>query len=501
MRLDKLFKLQFLIPILSIALRLIPGARTVDDAFITFRYAQNLLAGNGMVYNPGEWILGTTTPLFAVLIAAVGSIAGGVHASFPQIAVVISAIADGLSCIVIIRLSSNLGFRRAGIAAALIWAAAPMSVTFAIGGMETSVFILLMLATFYMHSNNQPVLAALFSALCLLTRPDALLFLLPLGLERMVRFFRSSSRSFPLLEITSFLIPIVIWIAISWFYYGDPIPRSMAAKSAAYHLAPEAGFVRLLQHYATPFLSNLVFGWFSIAVGLVLYPTLFIIGWRRIIRDRTHIWPLAAYPIFYMIVFSIANPLIFRWYLAPPLPMYFLGIFIGIEAIGRDIRSTLPLTLCAVLAFGFTLNGWTLRPDHGPERPAPKMAFIELEEVYKQVAADLQGQIREHQTLAAGDIGVLGYYTGARILDTVGLISPESEVFYPLPDEFYIINYAIPPDLINQEKPDFLVVLEVYGRNGLFVDPLFQDEYGLTNKIQTDLYGSDGMLVFMRNEN
>jgi hypothetical protein len=35
-----------------------------------------------------------------------------------------------------------------------------MSVTFAIGGMETSVFILLMTATLYFHSSGRPVAAA-----------------------------------------------------------------------------------------------------------------------------------------------------------------------------------------------------------------------------------------------------------------------------------------------------------------------------------------------------
>jgi hypothetical protein len=334
-RLNKFFKPQFLIPLLAIALRLIPGARTVDDAFITFRYAQNLIAGNGLVYNPGEWVLGTTTPLYAVLIAAIGSITGGIQAPYPEIAVVISVIADAISCLIIIRLSTNLGYRRAGIAASLIWAAAPMSVTFAIGGMETSLFILLMLGTFYMHSNNQPVLAAFIGSLSLLTRPDALLFLLPLGLERAYRIFRSHKRRLPLAEIAAFVIPVLIWAVISTIYYGDPLPRSMAAKAVAYHLPPEAGIVRLLQHYATPFFSHLVFGTFSIAIGIILFPTLFMIGWWKIIRDRTSIWPLAIYPILYLFVFSIANPLIFRWYLTPPLPLYFLGIFIGIEVLGR----------------------------------------------------------------------------------------------------------------------------------------------------------------------
>ena len=48
-----------------------------DDAFITFRYARNLAEGLGLVYNPGaEWepVLGTTTPLFALLLAGVAKL-------------------------------------------------------------------------------------------------------------------------------------------------------------------------------------------------------------------------------------------------------------------------------------------------------------------------------------------------------------------------------------------------------------------------------------------
>jgi hypothetical protein len=43
-----------------------------DDAFITYRYAQNLLAGRGFVFNRGEAVLGTTAPLHGLLIGALG---------------------------------------------------------------------------------------------------------------------------------------------------------------------------------------------------------------------------------------------------------------------------------------------------------------------------------------------------------------------------------------------------------------------------------------------
>jgi arabinofuranosyltransferase len=41
-----------------------------DDAFISFRYAANLSAGNGMVFNPGERVEGMSNPLWTALLGA-----------------------------------------------------------------------------------------------------------------------------------------------------------------------------------------------------------------------------------------------------------------------------------------------------------------------------------------------------------------------------------------------------------------------------------------------
>ena len=41
-----------------------------DDAYITYRYARNLATGHGFVYNLGDLYLGTTTPLYTLLLAA-----------------------------------------------------------------------------------------------------------------------------------------------------------------------------------------------------------------------------------------------------------------------------------------------------------------------------------------------------------------------------------------------------------------------------------------------
>ena len=41
--------------------RLLAG-RSFDDFYITYRYAWNLAAGRGFVFNPGERVFGTTAP-------------------------------------------------------------------------------------------------------------------------------------------------------------------------------------------------------------------------------------------------------------------------------------------------------------------------------------------------------------------------------------------------------------------------------------------------------
>ena len=100
--------------------------------------------------------------------------------------------------------------------------------------------------------------------------------------------------------------------------------------------------------------------------------------------------------------------------------------------------------------------------------------------------------------MAAGDVGVLGFYTNDKILDTVGLNSAQAMKYYPLDPKYYTINYSIPPRLILDSLPDYIVILEVYGREGLLKDPQFWQDYRLVQKIPTDIYGSDGMLIFTR---
>ncbi|MBI3158847.1 MAG: hypothetical protein HYZ26_04540 [Chloroflexi bacterium] len=508
-----------LLALLAFGLRLLPGARTIDDAYITFRYVRNLLAGEGLVYNPGERVLGTTTPLYALVMAGLAAPLGGARADFPAIALAFNALLDAASCVLLALIGRRLGVGTAGWAAGLAWAIAPYSVTFAIGGLETSLVVLLLVGAWAAYLYPHYLLAALAAGLALLARPDTLLLVAPLALDRL--FFDPKRRGVRLSarEFAAFLLPGLAWGAFAWAYYGSPVPQSVAAKADAYLLDPSAALIRFIQHYATPFMEDAWLGAApAVGIGLFIYSFLYLLAGLRLLRQERAVWPFLLFPWLYAAAFAIANPLIFRWYLTPPLPFYMLFVLVGAQVLIQDIgrvvntgpthrlrRMVGPYgkpagTLLVLLPALLLARSWTLAPDHGPARPAPEMAWIRLELLYAEAAEWLAPRLAAAPgRLAAGDVGALGYFTDARILDTVGLMSPEAAAYYPLPPELIAgAAIAIPPGLIRDEQPRYIVTLEIYVRNGLLKDEEFLAQYELIDVLPTDIYGSEGMLIFER---
>lgn len=492
-----------LILLLALATHLIPGPRTIDDAYITYRYARNLLSGYGPVFNAGERVLGITTPLYMMLISALALPFGGSHAPFPTISWLFNSFADVLSCAFIIRIGHILKAKALGFIAAALWAISPWSVTFSIGGMETSVYILLLLASFSFHLEGRPLLASATGAFSLLTRPDALILLVLFFMAGLFNLLRGRVKLKPWLKALSlFFLLLLPWTIFAFFYYGSLVPHSIKAKIYAYHLPPRAALVRLVQHYSTPFIEQLTFGTYWVGFGIILYAFLSFLGIRRTVKSYPRAWPGLLYPWLYFVLFASFNPLIFRWYLAPPLPFYILSILLGAKAILSDlgVKKRSFIILLALLPMLTTLREWTLHPDHGPGRPAPEMAFIKGELLYKEAAERIKPLLKPSTLIAAGDVGVLGYFTEARILDLVGLNSPQATDYYPLPPSMYAINYAVPPDLILDFCPDIVIIFEAYGRYSLLKDERFWKVYELWDKLPSDIFDGEGLLIFRLKE-
>ena len=66
----KKFLFFILVICLGVASFLIFPPYSMDDSYITYRYAYNLYQHNQFVFNLGERILGTTSPLYTLILTA-----------------------------------------------------------------------------------------------------------------------------------------------------------------------------------------------------------------------------------------------------------------------------------------------------------------------------------------------------------------------------------------------------------------------------------------------
>ncbi len=508
--------------LLAIAARMIPEPRTIDDAFITFRYSRNLVDGNGFVYNPGSRTLGTTTPLYTLLMAGISLVTGSEN--FPWFALITNATADAITAVLL----SLLLFRatqRIALAAIMgtLWAISPMSVTFAIGGMETSVGILWAVAAIYAYATYRERWMAVFAALAILTRIDTIIWVGLLFLHQLYTRWRKTRdvTGGSLLRIAPKRLPwaswlifgaiLLPWYGFSWAYFGTILSRSLSAKQVAYIVGDLQAATRLIQHIATPFFDYDALGIPGIVIGMFLYPALAAAGTLYAAKNHPRLVPYLVYPWFYVAIFSLMNPLIFRWYLAPILPAYFLAILLGVWALGSSLAEQFERSRVLPAAFSiiglifilFSLNAWTLNPDHGPDRPAPEMAWHKIELNYRQMGEKLRDEygVTEDTLVAVGDIGAVGFFSRARILDTVGLVTPEISDYYPFDKNLLAegANYAVPPAIIHDYQPAYIVLMEHFVRLGLAVDPLFNAQYAEVWTIPTDYYGS-GMILYQRRD-
>jgi len=216
-----------------------------DDAFISFRYARNLVEGAGLTYNPGERVEGYTNFLWTLLMALPFWL-GFDPVRFSQ----------GLG-IALFPGSLYLSYRIARSATGSFWAAFGAVVflgtnyTFSIyatGGLETQLQLVLLLGVIALAletprtSALTPLRAcgiSLLSAAALATRLDSALPLcllyLYIGGEMLPEEGRASSR--PLRTSALLIVPgallVSIWLIWKLSYYGDILPNTYYAKMIA----------------------------------------------------------------------------------------------------------------------------------------------------------------------------------------------------------------------------------------------------------------------------
>lgn len=157
-----------------IRIHLASGLGAGDDAYITLKIARNIADGNGFVYNLGERVLVTSTPLYALVIGVLAHLSG---ASVLDVASNVNFSLDIFN-LVLISCIAYRSFRNPWIGAfsGLLAAASKESVISSSILMESSLCCsALLVATWFLtvRGNMAEMLCGFVGALAALIRPEA----------------------------------------------------------------------------------------------------------------------------------------------------------------------------------------------------------------------------------------------------------------------------------------------------------------------------------------
>ncbi len=376
----------------------------MDDAFITYRYAQNLVAGHGLVFNPGTRVEGYSNFLYVLLVAPAFLVSGQPVYAW---SVVLNALCGLAACGLLAAAVRRERDDALAWAAPLLFAMNPVLWQWVGSGMETMFVVLLQLAVWTGVANvlagERPrdtwVLVAVLSA-GVLARADG--FLLP-GLVVPYLFLHGKRRA---ALVCAAVAGGVIAAHFTWryAYYGYPFPNTYYAKIAGTlgqrlrAALPQLASVATLQ--ALVIYLGLFFACIAAAVVRVARH-----GAAGVRAARFEV-VLAAFLVVYWLY--IGGDALYGRFL---MVLYPLGIFTALRLLPR----TLPASRQAALLL--LLGGLQIL------LPLRDQRFAYRADKYDSWATlgRFLGERYPGATLAVDAAGKIPFYSGLPALDMLGL--------------------------------------------------------------------------------
>jgi hypothetical protein len=412
-----LTKIAYLVVVTAL-LYLALADRVYDDPFITYRYANNIRNGVGFVYNPGEQILSTTTPLFAIILAVGGSF----WSNLPHLANFIGSFCVAIGGLCLWELGKVWETPWVGWTGLLLYPAFPLLLSTL--GSETPLFLALILGVFLFYARQQYGLAFLLLVLSILTRSDGVLVALILGMHY-VWVNRSQLqesafwRNQPWIWIGIALGLLVAWHGFAWLYFGSPLPVTLAAKQAQGRMAISQGF-------APGFLR--VVGWYSGGwqywIELVLAGIGLILG----IIKKQHWLLILSWTVLYFLAYTVLGVTQYFWYYAPLVPGWTVAVGMGFLFLGglpisgeeskflswARIFQSLLIGLLAVMFLAQLIQVNRMRSTNDQRYP-----------IYRAVGEWLRENTPADASVGALEIGMIGYFSQRPMVDFAGLLQPD----------------------------------------------------------------------------
>ncbi|UCG42592.1 MAG: hypothetical protein JSU73_12135 [candidate division WOR-3 bacterium] len=411
----------------------------LDDSWIHLTFARNLSQGWGFAFNQGEPVAGSTAPLWTLVLAFFHLFTRNPWAMV-ILAKVAGALLVGTAALFACRITALLtGSRWAGLAAGLGVATLSHFGWAMMSGMEVGLSAALTLAGLYCYLSAGRGWKALLGwgllGLAAYARPESLMLPGLLVLDVLVRRLVRKERPMLFRGLAVWLAAVVPFFILNFALSGSPFPQTFIAKAGYHNLfaalssadfsdfgnrlfrTPVFYFWDLVLHLwrANPLLAWLL------PVGIVLL----VVRWLRR-NEASLIIPLLllCYVPLMGLVVPLYGPAVQGGrYIGNMTALAVVASVSGTALLLSRLRSRpsrlgLLALLAALAAWNAGATGIATARNSGLEVSSINRMQVNL----AQSAAE---NTPPDAVVACGDIGAIGYFSGRRVIDVVGLVTPE----------------------------------------------------------------------------
>lgn len=433
-----------------------------EDWYITYRISKNLATGAGLVYTAGERIHAFTSPIGVLVPAFLAKITGATSDSLViWLFRVISCAFLGMGAVILVRMASA-ELRPLCVAVTLfLYTTSIGIIDFSINGMETAFMVFFTLLTAYYlsaPSNHQSVKLGAAWAGLLWTRPDGFVpaGALALGFLLFAPPCAGGRQKSLVLYLKAAVVTAILyapWLMWAQAYYGSFIPHTVTAKGLSILSADSwFGLKKIfsflincplplgLGSLSLTFMPPNAFlgGWWSpifkyailLATATAFY---WVLGWIvPLVSSRAKALSIAALVV-HMYLSYFNGDAIYAWYLAPAIILGIIvlgfmlehgfrlvellnGVFIAPYA--HRLKKAVTVTavvLCVMSALIFVLAAYELRIQQRVVETGNR----------RLIGLWLKEQAQPHDRVFLEPLGYIGFYSGLKMFDSLGLCSEE----------------------------------------------------------------------------
>jgi len=395
----------------------------IDDAFITFRYSWNLIHGNGLTYNLGERVEGTSSSLFAVLMAVPIALGADPHSAagwLGSIAFAGCCVAAYFGVRACVRDESS---RPLALSAAAIVASSSQLAFHSQTGLETVLYASLVAAGIAAQLNaavsERPsaAWASLFGVAALFRIEGVLFFLLAFAIGCAWRGRAEGAWARAKLEFFRFAVVFGPWLVFRLAYFGSLLPNSVLAKRVnlawLFHSTAHAALDRLLQGPSVALLRSYVQDH--------LLATALLVG--ALLLDRTRQAGVTAVAFALgcagLVVWSDGDWMPYARLLTPCIVPLAIGAVVGLRGFffhgeQRTRLGHFPSYALAGLSIALIIARARTPLD------VEAVRSVNLDRM-REMGKRLAPLARRDDLVATETAGILPYYWGTRTLDMLGL--------------------------------------------------------------------------------